>query len=1100
MTITLPIYIEEHSRGAGEAPLFVVRPLHAEEPVRKSEKLARALKQLQSDLQTKLLELSQDPRHDELARWCLLPEYSTTTLDLRLELKGGTHLRRFFLAGYEALGRKLWFTPKIPDLHFEVLKDQRLNERAAEVLTRHFRDVEKKEADIDLDDHALPTEGKARLTVLDVTVKPALNAKKAKKAKRASIFGESKKLDGETELRKVGRLLNTLYPDDLPRAIGRDAEVADLERWLRLPDQRAILLVGPRQVGKTAIVQELVWRMMADKTWTKRRNIWLVSPMRLISGMSYVGQWQERVQAICDHVERSGAVLYLDDLPGLFTAGKSSSSDLNVAQLLKPRLERRGLRLLAEITPESWRVLRERDRALADMFHVVPVAEPLEADTLRILVSVAREMERQNDCEFALDVVPTAYELYRRFASDAAFPGKAAGFLQRLAVKHADEECTRASALEEFRERSGLQLSMLDSGKALDRASIVKDLQNQVAGQDEVLQAFADVLIKLKARLNDPKRPLAAFLLLGPTGVGKTQCAKALAEHLFGSGERLLRFDMNEMVDGGAVLRLTGTPSQPDGLLTGAVRRQPFSVVLFDEIEKAAPEVFDMLLGVLDEGRLSDALGRVADFTSSVILLTSNLGVKEAGSRIGFSAAQDTEMEESYRKAAEKFFRPEFFNRLDRVLPFRELRREHLTKITSRLLADVLKRDGLRQRRCLFDFTPAAAERLVELGHHPQLGARALKRVIEREVAQPLAADLAARAPGIPLRIELRWEKDAFSLHTRELRPARRTVFWPERLSREIVAAIDVLDAAYDALDSLEQRLEAQAPSGTVELGALTPQQERYYHCREQVRRVERLINAAEARQNAKPVSKGRAMSVSRARPVKIIVRQFFSGNPRFDRARDAEQYETDIAESNDSEAAEHDIIETPLFATVRELALLELMVAEPHEDEGVGLIIRGQGLCAAVHASALQSRLMKLLSGHWGTVADPVGRGVDESRPFHMGLWTAGPNIARLLQPVLGCWLLHDANGTLHTLEVRLVSCASSEELLRLMVRSDEAAPAEEQEMPVVMTTGHDLQVVCHGTGLMAGSMESMEQDEFRAFHLASLPLPPELADLLES
>ncbi len=1084
MNLTLPIYIEEHPNGAGDAPLFLVRPLQHAEPLRKSEKLSRALTQLQGDLHLLLKSLSRDPRHDELAGWCLLPDYETTTLELRIELKSGSQIRRFFLAGYEALGRKLWFTPKLPDFHFEVLRDQRLADRALEVFTEYFREMERKGEGVDFDEYALPLHAKASFTVVEVEMKPELNAVKARPEKGISIFGGGEaKPDGAAELRKVGRLLNTLYPDELPRALGRDAEVEQLQHWLRLPDRRAIVLVGPRQVGKTAIVQELLWRMMEEKLQgRRRRNVWLVSPMRLISGMSYVGQWENRVRAIFDHIENFDSILYLDDLPGLFTAGQSANNDLNVAQLLKPRLEKRSMRLLAEVTPETWRVLCERDRTLAEMFHVVPVTEPSEADTLRILVSVAREMERQQHCEFALDVVPTAYELYRRFASDAAFPGKAAGFLQRLAVKHSGESCNRMSALQEFRERSGLQLSMLDSAQTLERGAILRELQQMVSGQDEVLHAFADVLITLKARLNDPRRPLGVFLLLGPTGVGKTQCAKALAQHLFGSAERLLRFDMNEMVDASAVLRLTGTPAQPDGLLTGAVRRQPFSVVLFDEIEKAAPEIFDMLLGVLDEGRLSDALGRVADFTSSVILLTSNLGVREAGERISFVPVQESEREAAYVAAAEKFFRPEFFNRLDRVLPFRELQRADLTAITQRLLAELLRRDGLRQRQCMFDFTPEAVDRLVELGHHPQLGARALKRAIEREVAQPLAMDLAARVPGVPLQIQLRRAGERFSLHTRELRPVERTVFWPERLSNGDVAPEDVLDAAYTALDRITAQVEVHAPAGRVELGALTAAQESYYHCREQIQHVKTLLDAAETSLSAKPKDTTRALSVSRARSAKVSSAHY--GDPHFARLREAEVLQIELA---DFETADQEIVETPVFAVVRELALLEAMCAEPFASETVGLVIRGQGEHAYGRGVALRVRIMQLLQEHWGMETKAGNHKEGSSGPFQLCLWVAGLNATRLLEPVLGCWLLNDEEGTLHTLELHLVPCSTLQELMQLA-----AQPLTNPATSVIMTVRQNGQTISHRTGLVLPS--DPDGDEYRAFHLTGLPLPEEL------
>lgn len=1079
MTISLPIYIEEVARDGGSGPQFTVRPLHEAAPARKGEQLPRLLARLQGDLQQKLAELGGEPRHDALAAWCAAPACDSVTLDLRLELRGGSHLRRFLLAGYPALGRMLWFTPWLPEFHFEVAPGQRLADRAAECLTQHLRGIEKNDGELDLDDYALPEGGRARLTVLELKFKLACRALPPPRDDHSAIFGDSgRKPDGERELRKTGQLINALYPDELPRAAGRDAEVGDLTRWLALPDRRAIVLVGPRQVGKSAIIREWVWRLMADKARGRRRKVWLVSPMRLISGMSYVGQWEQRVQAVCDHLERADGVLYLDDLPGLFTAGKSSGSSLTVAQLLRPRLEARGFRLLAEITPEEWRALRERDRGFTDLFQVVPVTEPNDNETLRMLIEVARDAERRHHCDFELDVLPAVYDLHRRFAGDATCGGAAAGFLRRLAVKHAGDTCDRTRVLAEFHERSGLRLPVIDPNRTLDRDAILRELREEVSGQDPVLHAFADVLLRLKARLNDPRRPLGVLLLLGPTGVGKTQCAKALAKYLFGSEERLLRFDMNEMVNAWSARRLTGTADQPEGLLTGAVRRQPFSVVLFDEIEKAAPEVFDMLLGVLDEGRLSDALGRVADFTGTVILLTSNLGVREASSPLGFGAEPDHGSADAYTGAAERFFQPEFFNRLDRVLPFRALSREDLKTITARLLSKVLKRDGLRQRQCLFEVHPTATERLVELGFHPQLGARALKRVIEREVAQPLAAELAARVPGHPLLIDMRHDGDGFRLRTRELKPVARSVFWPEMLAAGKVPVAGVLDAAYDALDRLADRIEEHAPAGAVDLAALTTAQTRYYHCREQVKRVERLLQAAEAGLRARPPTTSRALAVPRAKPVKIIVRQRISGTPAFDRAKAAALLASELA---DGDPPDTELAETPAFAVVRELALLATMVAEPYQDTALGVEPRGGWV-----PDAGRSHLRSLLRGYWGV----------ETRQLHnadtgrAGMWVSGSNLPRLLAPLLGCWLVHDPHGHLTVMRLLAHPCPASADFQALL--SQPAATDAPHDEAVVVSVRADGSLLGHATGLVLARDATTEA--FRAFHLAALPLPEEL------
>src|SRR5436190_4601362 len=285
MLFSIPIFIEERS-SPNEPRTFIGRPLFYSEPVARAEKLSRLLTKLSNDLHERLRELGEEPRHDSLAHWTFNPLIEETTLDLRLELGSGSYRRNFFFAGYSALKRKLYFTPSLPQLRFEVLAGQSVADRATAVLTRYFRDQERQGNAADLDSHALL--GKARLTVIEITLNPAALAKKPKKSRRALIFGGEEKKDGERELRKIGRPLHSMYPDDLERAIGREQEVNELARLLGATDRRPILLVGPRKVGKSVIVHEVVWQMRSRKKerFGGNHEVWLVSPMRLISGMS----------------------------------------------------------------------------------------------------------------------------------------------------------------------------------------------------------------------------------------------------------------------------------------------------------------------------------------------------------------------------------------------------------------------------------------------------------------------------------------------------------------------------------------------------------------------------------------------------------------------------------------------------------------------------------------------------------------------------------------------------------------------------------------------------------------------------------------------
>ena len=284
MIFAIPIFVEERSSGLTSPPTYIVRPLFHCEPVQRAEKLSRALAKLSNDLYQLLHQFGQEPRHDQLAQWTFSPPLDESTLDLRLELSTGSHRRYFFFTGYTALERKLFFTPTLPKLHFEVFSNQNLAERATKVLTRHFRELERDGEVVSLDNYAL--NGKGRLTTLELTLHPAAIGKNAGKPKRALLFGGEEKKEGEVELRKTGRRMNAMYPDDLDRAVGREREVEELGRLLSATDRRPVLLVGPRLVGKTTILHELVWRIGARKKerYAGGREIWVLSPMRLISG------------------------------------------------------------------------------------------------------------------------------------------------------------------------------------------------------------------------------------------------------------------------------------------------------------------------------------------------------------------------------------------------------------------------------------------------------------------------------------------------------------------------------------------------------------------------------------------------------------------------------------------------------------------------------------------------------------------------------------------------------------------------------------------------------------------------------------------------
>ena len=843
MHFSIPLFIETRRPQEGGPARHHVRPLFFPEPVRFDEDLSRAQQRLVGDLQQHLLQLGRNPHHAWLAAWTFAPTIEQHRLDLLLELRRRTARGRFFFVAFQSLGRKLAFCPNLPNVWFEVTRGQTLAHRATESLSQYFRKQEQEaddEANVRPEDYAM--DGTAWTTTVDIEL-DIVQSFRDPAQQLMALLGAADVSNGAIELRNCGRCLNWQYPSGLDRAFLRNHEVSELERRMLSPDRRPVLLLGRRLSGKTAIIHEYVARVTSRRQspYASRTNVWLLSPQRLISGMSVVGQWESRLLAILKEARKRNHILYFDDLPGLLQAGKSRDSSLSMGQVIRPYLERREIRLLAEITPEAWRILRERDRGLSDLFEVLPVSETDPETTARIVLASRRQMEQQFRCQFELESLPAVLEIERRYSPDAAFPGKAVRFLKDLALIRRDAEVTRDCVLDEFHRRSGLVSQFLDPRQKLTRREIVNSLSQEVVGQPQAVAAVSDLLTIAKARLNDTGRPIGSLLFVGPTGVGKTQLAKAAAKFLFGDSNRLLRFDLNEYVNRGSATRLVGTFDEPDGLLTGAVRRQPFAVILLDEIEKGHPEVVDVLLQVLGEGRLSDGLGRTVSFSNTLIIMTSNLGVRENSQRVGF-AGDAPVGDHVWVKAVQQFFRPEFFNRIDRIVPFHQLSREVIEQVARIVLNEMLTRDGLARRRCVLSIEPQALDHAISAGYTPTLGARALKRSLEQLLIQPAGRQLAALQIKTLTRLHLYPSPDGIAVNVQPLEdaaaPANCVAVAPRRSASELVGQISQFIARVEA------EIAQFRPDGPVSAGDFTDQHQAYYLIQERCRQFKDVLRS----------------------------------------------------------------------------------------------------------------------------------------------------------------------------------------------------------------------------------------------------------------
>ena len=566
-----------------------------------------------------------------------------------------------------------------------------------------------------------------------------------------------KEVSKDAEQPKILPQITTLLNDtELKPGYETDAVVEQLADGLTAERPQSMLLIGPNGVGKTAAIRELI--RQRDLFSLRETPFRQTSGARIVAGQTGFGMWQERCQQLVREMARARGILHIGNLVELMEVGKSEHNQTGIAGFLRPFISRGELLCIAECTPEQVPMIEKEDPQLIDAFRQVRVEEPDAARSIRILTKTAGEQHGSKR-----PVTPAAIEridaLHRRYATYSAIPGRPIRFMENLR-RDGDrrEPVSEADVLAAFGRETGLPRVLLDPAVPLDPQATRAWFGERVIGQTEAVDLVADLLATIKAGLTRPNRPIGSLLFIGPTGVGKTEMAKALAEFLFASRDRLTRFDMSEFGDPISVRRLVGGVFGSEGLLTAKVREQPFCVLLLDEFEKAHPSFQDLMLQMLGEARLTDAGGRLADFRNAVIILTSNLGAEtfQMGSP-GFGASQQDQSgaKQHFVREVEKFLRPEMFNRLDRLVPFAPLDAPAIRNIARREWDKVLNRDGLKFRDARVETTPEVVPELAARGFDPRYGARPLKRAMERELLAPLAHQINRHEGNARLEIKI---------------------------------------------------------------------------------------------------------------------------------------------------------------------------------------------------------------------------------------------------------------------------------------------------------------------------------------------------------
>ena len=555
----------------------------------------------------------------------------------------------------------------------------------------------------------------------------------------------------ETALAKYCVDLNQKAVDgEVDPLIGREHEVERCVQVLCRRRKNNPLLVGDPGVGKTAIAEGLARKIVQGETpeILSETTIYSLDMGALLAGTRYRGDFEERLKAVMTELEEHpNAVLFIDEIHTIIGAGATSGGAMDASNLLKPALQGGKLRCMGSTTYKEFRQHFEKDRALVRRFQKIDVNEPSVPDTIKILKGIKPYFEEHHDIRYTLDAIKTAVELSARYITDRKLPDKAIDVIDEAgAAQHLVSESKRRKTIgtKEIEAVVAKIARIPAKNVSKDDAEVLRDLEKSlkrvVFGQDTAIEALSSAIKLARAGLREPEKPIGNYLFAGPTGVGKTEVAKQLSSTL---GVEMLRFDMSEYMEKHAISRLIGAPPgyvgfDQGGLLTDGVDQHPHCVLLLDEIEKAHPDVFNILLQVMDNGQLTDHNGRTVDFRNVILIMTSNAGASEqAKEAVGFGRDR---REGEDTAAIERTFSPEFRNRLDAVVSFAPLGRDVILKVVEKFVLQLEAQ--LMDRNVTFELSRPAAQWLGERGYDEKMGARPLGRVIQEHIKKPLAEEL----------------------------------------------------------------------------------------------------------------------------------------------------------------------------------------------------------------------------------------------------------------------------------------------------------------------------------------------------------------------